>query len=83
MTDTWAERKAGRQTDTGRQTFRQKDTQAGGKTGRQTDRHADITGINNALRQDSPELGHDVLMLVADHLGVQLSEVRHLTNRGR
>ena len=49
--------------------------------GRQADIHADITCINDALRQDSPELGHDVLMLVADHLGVQLAEVRHLANR--
>ena len=37
-----------------------------------------LTRIQDALGQDGSELGHDVVVLVVDHLGVQLSELVHL-----
>ena len=40
-------------------------------TGLEADGDVAAAGVNDALGQDGPELGHHVLVLVADHLGVQ------------
>ena len=50
----------------------------GFKPGTSIDTIRRLTRIQNALGQDGSELGHDVIVLVVDHLGVQLSELVHL-----
>lgn len=43
----------------------------------------EITCIQNALCQDCSKLGHNIIVLIIDHFGIELSELADLNGRKR